>query len=77
MDGITATNQPATNREQLAMNNLGLALLDQSNGSLDFYLENESTADIRKHIEQLVNDSVISTPMGKLKMDLLKVLESA
>jgi len=57
------------------MNRLQQALNDTSNVALDFYLEDISTADVRLHIEEIVNAQIISTPQGELKAKLLKVLE--
>jgi hypothetical protein len=59
------------------MNELEKALLDETNVGIDFYLASVSTKDFREHVEQLIQKSVCSTPMGKLKADLLKVLKDA
>ena len=59
------------------MNDLEKALLDETNVGIDFYLDAVSTKDFRRDVEQLVKESICSTPMGKLKANMLKVLNEA
>lgn len=59
------------------MNELEEALTDVSNGQLDFYLENQPTAQIRADIEDIKNKSIVSTTCGRLKADIQKILDLA
>lgn len=56
------------------MNRLELALTDPSNVQLDLYLDESLTKQIRSDIEDIRRKSAISTDAGKLREELLTVL---
>ena len=58
------------------MNDLEKALLDSSDNALDFYLEVESTANIRKHIEEIKAKAAGSTDAGRIKLALQRLVDS-
>ena len=58
------------------MNRLELALLDESGFQLDFYLEDESTKNIMKHIQEIKEKAMCSTDSGIIKKKLQEFVDS-
>jgi hypothetical protein len=61
-------------REEGKMEELEYALLDKTGQLMDTYLENTSTKDIIADIEALKMKAMISTEAGKMKAEIINLL---
>lgn len=58
------------------LNRLELALLDDTGTQLDLYIEDATTSEIRRDIDDIKRKAALSTPAGELRQKILDVLEA-